>query len=70
MGYGAFRDGRHTPVTPWDGSWAQIEEESRRVRIPRSRPHSREPIPPVERHKDRKNDYQRRPKHRYQEEQE
>lgn len=34
------------------------------VKVPPSRPFTRVPIPPVKRYRDRKNDYQRQPKHK------
>ena len=37
--------------------------EERRIRVPIRRPFTRRPIPPGERHRDRKNDYRRTPKH-------
>lgn len=34
MGLGAFRNGRHRPITPWVGSWAQRELDRRERRGP------------------------------------
>lgn len=27
MGLGVFKNGRYWPITPWQGSWAQQEQE-------------------------------------------
>lgn len=29
MGYGPVKNGRQQPITPWQGSWAQQEQERR-----------------------------------------
>ena len=31
MGTGKLVNGRHQPITPWRGSWAQMEEERRQA---------------------------------------
>lgn len=35
-----------------------------KIKVPVPKPFIRTPIPPKQRHKDQKNDYQRQPKHR------
>lgn len=34
MGLGPLKNGRFQPITPWQGSWAQQEEERRKLSKP------------------------------------
>jgi len=32
MGYGPIKNGKHTPITPWKGSWAEQMQKQREDR--------------------------------------
>ena len=42
MGLGQFKNGRHQPITPYNGSWAEQQERARQRIIDEKRP--RQPV--------------------------